>query len=228
MTFITIEGCEATGKSTNVKLLAEKLRSHGYKPWCTKEPGGPNPLSQTIRQILLNPETQISPQTSLLLFLADRRANMEQIREKLDADYVVISDRGTFSSFAYYMAALGNADVLDTIAKITPLLDFAQLVQPDLTVVCSASTEWSAKQLKARKTLDRIEKLGPDFHRRVGEFFKPYHINVLQAALARPATKVHFCKPADQATAEEICDEIFVATGLPTKPNALRYLATSV
>ena len=215
---ICLDGADAVGKTTQTNLLAAKLQAIGYRTWKTKEPGGPNPLSQSIRQILLNPETTISPSSSLLLFLADRFQNGLEVQEKLDQGYVVISDRSAFSSFVYHAAAQVEQDPLAIAKQIAPLLDFAQNVQPDLCVVCSASYEWSAQQLKARKTLDRIEQLGPDFHKRVHEFFKPFYLNRLQTMMERAPQRVHFCKPANQATAEQICDEIFQATKLPLRP----------
>lgn len=224
MTYVVVEGAEAVGKTTQVNALAERLRADNHRVWTTKEPGGPNPLSQAIRQILLNPETQVSPQSSLCLFLADRFQNGLEVQKKLDEGYIVISDRSGLSSFAYYAAAVYEADALKVARQIAPLLDFGQNVQPDICFVCGATPEWSAEQMRARGATDRIEQLGADFHRRVHEFFKPFYINRLQTMIERGPKRVVFCQQAHLASKEAIADEIFQTLNLKPKTNGLKFL----
>src|SRR3990167_7402678 len=158
--YIVIDGADATSKSTQVAMLAERLARDGHRVFVTKEPGGTTALGAKIREILIDSDTSITPHAALCLFLADRCQNMVGVQEALDAGKIVISDRSSFSSFVYFAAAMTEADTLEVAGQIAPLLDFAQQVRPDWCFVCSADFEWSRKQLAARAQLDRIEQMG--------------------------------------------------------------------
>ena len=219
MTLICIDGCDGVGKTTQVSLLAERLRAEGRPVYQTKEPGGQNPLSQTIRQILLSPETTICPPASLCLFLADRCQNVLEVRKQLAAGAIVISDRSSYSSFVYYAAAMVEEGALEIAAQIAPLLDFAQPIKPDWCFVCNADFEWSRSQLKARNQLDRIEQLGDEFHQRTHEFFKPFYLSRLSTQMQNAPERTLHCLPASQHSKEQICDQIFDALNLTPVPS---------
>jgi len=207
--YVVFEGPECTGKSSQVAMLAERLTKESYEVFITKEPGGDNPLSRQIRQILLNPESKIDARASLCLFLADRSQNALAVKEALAAGKVVISDRSSLSSFVYYAASCFEQNVFDVAKEIAPLLDFAQVVVPDWAFICNNSYEWSQKQLEARGQKDRIEQLGEDFHRRVHKFFEPQFIARLGTHMARAPVKYEFCATTSMFSKETIHEAIF-------------------
>lgn len=200
--FLTIEGPDCCGKSTQAKLLSDALERDGYKVFLTKEPGSTHDLVCTeIRKILLNPRYQIADRSALFLFLADRSQHMEIIKKKLADGYVVISDRSSLSTYVYHAAAQNDwtFDIakkvgLLSIEEVTPLLemvdedickaiDYAQQMSPDLCIVCAADLNWSMKQLKHRQSLDRIESFDFNFHLRTHSFFQRHAVPVIQKRL---------------------------------------------
>jgi dTMP kinase len=207
--YIVIEGAEATSKTTQATILASRLISEGYKVMLTKEPGSDDPICKQVRSLLLNPETNVDPDTSLCLFLADRSRHMIAIKEALDEGKIVISDRSSFSSFVYYAAAQDERSPAEVAAQIAPLLDFAQKVRPDWGFICNANFEWSKQKLNERAGLDRIEQLGETFHKLTHKYFQPYFINQLQSQMRQAPDRVWFCRPTNENTKEQLHQEIY-------------------
>ena len=171
--FITFEGGEGCGKSTQVRRLKEALEAEGHEVLLTREPGGTR-LSELIRG-LLKDEREDPPcdRAELLLFLAARAQLVRSvIRPALDAGTWVVSDRFSDSTFAYQ--GYGRGLPLDVLRLAN---DFAcEGLRPDLTVLLDVDTETSRARLRKREaatntTADRIEQAGDAFHARLRQGF---------------------------------------------------------
>ena len=195
--FITLEGPEGSGKTTQIERLAEYLRSAGHEVVVTREPGG-TPVGEKVREILLGPgHGEITARAELLLMNAARAQHVEQvIQPALEAEHVVLSDRYAESSLAYqgFGRELG-------LEAAEPICDFATGgLRPDLVLVLDLDVE---EGLKRNRKLDaaragstseaksnRFEVESLDFHRRVREGFlklaarEPERFAVLDATLA--------------------------------------------
>jgi len=172
--YITIEGPEATGKTTQANLLLDNLR-HDFPKTpviLTKEPGSSfDPACKSIRKIIL--EADVSDKAALLLFLADRAQHIAKvIRPNLNNGNIVISDRSSLSTVVYHIAKLmvGTEENIPS-DYFYEMLDFAQELQPDICFVANADFDWAKSQLVERGGLDRIEKFGDSFHRNVHALF---------------------------------------------------------
>jgi dTMP kinase len=165
--FITLEGGEGAGKSTQAKLLAAALTERGLPVLRTREPGGA-PGAEVLRGLLLGgPVTWSTPAETLLHFAARAEHVDRTIRPALDAGMWVVCDRFYDSTMAYQGYGLG-AD-RDMIAALTRLVG----VHPDMTIVLDVSEAVAVeRQLKRGMDADRYERLDAFFHRRVREGFR--------------------------------------------------------
>jgi len=163
--FITFEGIEGSGKSTQAKLLVEYLRGKGLNVILTREPGGVE-LSEKIRSILIETGLDISPRAELLLFLASRAQHTDGlIRPSLQKGHIVVCDRYIDASVAYQGYGRGLS-----IEMIKRLNDWATGgIRPNLTVLLDLSPEEGLKRVRTSKKMDRIEGENLEFHRRVRE-----------------------------------------------------------
>ena len=163
--FITFEGIEGSGKSTQAKLLVEYLRGKGLNVILTREPGGVE-LSERIRSILIETGLDISPRAELLLFLASRAQHTDGlIRPSLQKGHIVVCDRYIDASVAYQGYGRGLS-----IEMIKRLNDWATGgIRPNLTVLLDLSPEEGLKRVRTSKKMDRIEGENLEFHRRVRE-----------------------------------------------------------
>ncbi len=158
--FITLEGPEGAGKSTNREYLAERLREQGIDVLLTREPGG-TPLAERIRELLLTPSREtMAADTELLLVFAARAQHLaEVIRPALARGSVVLCDRFTDATYAYQ----GGGRGLST-ARIEQLETFVQgSLRPDLTLVFDLPIEVGLARAAARGRLDRFEQEGRSF-----------------------------------------------------------------
>ncbi len=172
--FITFEGCEGTGKSTQAGLLSTYLESLGKKVCLTREPGG-TALGQNFRQIILNPENQrLVTRAELFLYFADRAQHVEElILPKLEEGIIVISDRYSDATYAYQGG--GRGIELDLLRQLNEYACY-KLV-PDITILLDIDA--STGLLRARKNRkefneengDRIEQQTLDFHERVRKVY---------------------------------------------------------
>lgn len=183
--FVTIEGCEGAGKSTQAALLADKLEESGREVLLTREPGG-TAISEKIRAILLDTgHSEMAHRVELLLYLASRAQLVEEVvRPALERGWVVISDRFHDSTLAYQ----GGARNLD-IDRAAVLNEFATggLV-PDVTFLLDLPAEQGMERKNNDgDSADRMEGQGIGFHARVREAFlelarrEPDRIVVLDA-----------------------------------------------
>ena len=167
--FITFEGGEGAGKSTHVRLLADRLRDNGIPVLTTREPGGA-PGAEAIRDLLLSHDIDgWDGMTEVLLHFAARREHrLKTIQPALDRGEWVISDRFADSTRAYQGYGQGVAqDVIDQVYGIT-IGDFA----PDLTLILDLPAEHGLKRAKSRGADDdRYERMTLEFHRRLREGF---------------------------------------------------------
>lgn len=162
--FISFEGIEGSGKSTQAKLLSEFLSNSNIDFLLTREPGG-SKVSEKIREILISEEYEkLNSKTELLLNFAARIEHVEKtIKPALNQGKIVICDRFADSTYAYQGNAFGiEKQVIDQIAKIS-LDDFA----PQITFLIDVPLELGFARINNRSTNNRYEKLGLDFHQKV-------------------------------------------------------------
>ena len=167
--FITFEGGEGGGKSTQCRLLAEGLRAAGYEVVLTREPGG-TPEAEEIRALLLSgaPE-KWSPMAETLLFFAARTLHLERkIRPALAAGQIVICDRFVDSTRAYQGAAGGVS--LDDIAALTRMV--VGTTMPDLTFYLDIDPEVGLARAGRLGPADRFESRKLSFHRELRTAFQ--------------------------------------------------------
>lgn len=182
-TFITFEGIDGSGKSTQLRLLNNYLRANGRFPLVTREPGG-TPVGLRLRAALLDASEEVDPLTELLVFAADRAQHVRRvIRPALASGEVVISDRYADATVAYQGAGRGFPPEL--IREIVQLA--TEGLKPDLTVLFDVSINESTTRTTRRSTgkstsksgRDRLDIEDADFHGRVRDAY-------LQIAQAEP------------------------------------------
>jgi dTMP kinase len=160
--FITLEGIEGSGKTSSLKSITDLLDKKSISYIVTREPGGSS-IGKELRAILLDPDTEISPEVELMLMLSDRKDHVEKIiLPNLEKGNWVVSDRFMDSSIAYQ----GGGRQLDK-KLIISLTDYLNLPQPDLTLLFDLPVEVSLSRVKARGELDRFEKEELEFHKRI-------------------------------------------------------------
>jgi len=182
-TFITFEGIDGSGKSTQLRLLGNFLRASGCDALLTREPGGTQ-LGLRLRAALLDAAEEVDPLTELLVFAADRAQHVRRlVRPALEAGRLVISDRYADATVAYQGAGRGFAPEL--ISQIVQLA--TEGLKPDLTLLFDLPIEESTTRTARRSTgktatrtsRDRLDIEKADFHARVRDAY-------LQIALAEP------------------------------------------
>ena len=159
--FITFEGADGCGKTTQSELLKKYLEEKGYEVIWTREPGSKG-LGKKIRELLLHYDGDVSSSCEAFLFLADRAQHVEHlIKPAINAGKIVICDRHTDSTIAYQGYGRGK-----DIKQLKYLNDLATNgLKPDLTFVFDVSTEVAQKRVGTEK--DRMESAGIEFHKKV-------------------------------------------------------------
>ncbi|MFM6968712.1 MAG: dTMP kinase [Microbacteriaceae bacterium] len=186
--FITLEGGDGTGKSTQIGLLQEWFESQGREVVKTFEPGGSD-FGKEIREIVLHSRGHIEPRSEALLYAADRAHNIAtNVRPALERGAVVIQDRYIDSSVAYQ----GAGRVLDATEIRDLSLWATEGLVPDITVVLDLDPVVSRERLLAeKKKFDRLESQELDFHIRVRDAYlamaaaEPNRFLVIDATLDR-------------------------------------------
>lgn len=192
--FVTIEGIEGSGKTTQVGLLAEALKRVGLAVRITREPGG-TPLGDRVRNLLLHESLSISRLAELFLILADRAEHVDTlIRPALARGEIVLCDRFCESTLAYQ--ACGRELPLETVRTVEAAA--RQGLAPDLTFVLDCPTEIGLARTRRRHAgtpVDRFESEGLAFHERVRQGFlalarqAPGRIRLVDSG--RPVETVH-------------------------------------
>ncbi|MDF1629564.1 MAG: dTMP kinase [Alcanivoracaceae bacterium] len=183
--FITFEGGEGAGKSSNVQLVARFLREHGAEVVVTREPGG-TPLAEDIRNLLLAPRDEImQADTELLLMFAARAQHVGALIEPaLQRGAWVLSDRFVDASYAYQGGGRGLS--MERIAALEKLV--LGDLQPDLTLLFDVPVETGLARAGRRGDLDRIEQEDMAFFQRIRDTYlqraeaEPQRFQVLDAA----------------------------------------------
>ncbi|HFC8471408.1 TPA: dTMP kinase [Neisseria subflava] len=165
--FITLDGIDGAGKSTNLAVMKAWFERHKLPVLFTREPGG-TPAGEALREILLNPATQVSLRTETLLMFAARQQHLETvILPALKNGTHVVSDRFTDATFAYQGGGRG-----------VPLQDIATLehwvqgdFRPDLTLLLDVPLEVSMARINQTREKDRFEQEAVEFFNRVREVY---------------------------------------------------------
>jgi dTMP kinase len=172
--FITLEGPEGSGKTSQLPKLAEYLRQSGFDVLTTREPGGTS-ISEQIRTVLHNLENkEMNPRTEILLFQASRAQLVEQvIRPHLEKGGIVLSDRYADSTLAYQ----GYGHQID-IEPLRVLVTFATGgLKPDLTILLDVDVETGLRRKELKGEWNRLDAYDLDFHQRV----RRGYFNLVQA-----------------------------------------------
>jgi dTMP kinase len=158
--FITFEGIEGCGKSTQAKLLADNLRRRGLRVVLTSEPGGTK-MGRSLRKILLTPGSPVGKIAELFLFEADRAQHVsEVILPALVAGSVVICDRYSDSTRAYQGVGRGlGVQLVDTIDQVA-----TGNLYPDLTILLDMAPERGVGRIQLRGKMTRIDRESLEFH----------------------------------------------------------------
>jgi dTMP kinase len=170
--FITLEGVEGSGKTTQTALVADALRLAGHRVTVTREPGGTR-AGEAIRAIFLDPAVSLHAAAELLLVLADRAQHVrEKLKPALAAGEIVLSDRYSDSTVAYQ--GYGRGLELKLLEELNRLASDG--TRPDLTIVLDLDVETGLERTRARvlgdvRGPDRFEGEQVEFHRRVREGF---------------------------------------------------------
>jgi dTMP kinase len=187
-TFITFEGIDGSGKSTQLRMLAGELRSRGVDVLTTREPGG-TPLGRRLREAFLETEETVAPMAELLSFAADRAQHVEfLIRPALAEGRVVISDRYADATFAYQGAGRGFSEV-----SVNQVIELATGgLKPDLTLFFDITVEEAVRRMAARGLgagdANRMDGETAEFYGRVRDSYlgiarrEPERFKVIDAA----------------------------------------------
>ncbi len=168
--FITFEGTDGAGKTTQIQRLTADLRQTGYDVCLTREPGG-TPISEQIRDMLLNPDhSEMAATTELLLYAASRAQHVsEVIKPALEAGKVVISSR--FADAMVVYQGYGRGLDLERINHLNRIATDG--VTPDVTFVLDLPVEIGLQRVQnSRGGLDRLEREKIEFHRRLREGYQ--------------------------------------------------------
>ena len=166
--FVTLEGIEGAGKSTQAEMLVRHLESEGYSVKYVREPGG-TPVGEKVRAILADPDLEITPLTEVLLLSASRSQLVEQfIRPQLGEGNVVICDRFSDSTIAYQ--GFGRGVHLTQIREVTDMCTWG--VRPNMTIIVDIEPKKGLGRVRTRSVetltrMDRLENMDMSFHEKV-------------------------------------------------------------
>lgn len=165
--FVVMEGGEGVGKTTQWRLVAERLVAAGHRVVALREPGG-TPAGDALRAVLLDPASSLTANTEALLFAASRAQLVETVvRPALEDDATVLVDRFLLSTYAYQGA--GRGIPLETLRDINRVATGG--ITPDLTLLLSMPLDDALARANARGGADRMEREDRAFHDRVHEAF---------------------------------------------------------
>ena len=199
--FLTLEGAEGVGKSTNIEFITQYLEQRGIEYVLTREPGGTQ-LGEKIRELLLAVhEEPMSELTELLLVFAARAQHLDKIIEPaLAAGKWVVCDRFTDATFAYQGAGRGLS--METIGELESMVQGE--LQPDLTLILDLDPEIGMQRAGNRGELDRFEREQMSFFRHVRQGYldiaqaEPERCKVIDAAKALEDVKLDLLAALEQ------------------------------
>lgn len=203
--FITVEGGEGVGKSTNLTLIESILKQHGISCLMTREPGG-TPLAEEVRDLLLQPRDEpVAVDTELLLMFAARAQHLQQkILPALEKGVWVVSDRFTDATYAYQSGGRGV-----DLNKVALLENFVQgELRPDITFLLDAPVEVGLSRARKRGELDRFEQEQMDFFDKVRQCYleraenAPSRFRVIDCARSLEEVQQQVCKVLEKVIQE--------------------------
>jgi dTMP kinase len=196
--FITFEGIDGCGKSTQLRMLASELRMRGLEVISTREPGGTS-LGKRLRSVLLDPQIEVDPLAELLLFAADRAQHVRTLlRPAIESGSIVLSDRYADATAAYQGA--GRNFTPEMIASVISLATGG--LKPDLTLIfdlpVAECLERTVRRTEGENTTDRLDAEDAAFHTRVRSAYlqlaadEPERVRVIDASasISETHTKV--------------------------------------
>ncbi|MBC7911467.1 MAG: dTMP kinase [Pyrinomonadaceae bacterium] len=196
--FLTFEGIDGCGKSTQLRLIASQLRLRGLEAIATREPGG-TALGTRLRAALLDAEESVDPLAELLIFAADRAQHVKTlVRPALESGHIVLSDRYADATIAYQGA--GRGFPAELVAQVVELATGG--LKPDLTLVFDLSVAECLARTRRRRTDtgslgDRLESEDAAFHMRVRDAYlelaqrEPERVRIIDASGSVDETHVH-------------------------------------
>ena len=202
--FITLDGIDGAGKTTQLNVIKEWFHKNNREVIFTREPGG-TPLGEQLRQILLNRNSQVSLRAETLLMFAARQQHLEDvILPNLARGIHVVSDRFTDATFAYQGGGRGLPDTQITILEQWVQND----LKPDLTILLDVPLNISLARIEGSREKDRFEQEQADFFQRVRNAY-------LRRAAAQPARYAVINsnreKPEVRADIEAVLNQLFQA-----------------
>lgn len=186
--FITFEGIDGSGKSTQLRMLASVLRLGGFEVVVTREPGG-TPLGKRLRMALLDAQAEVDPLAELLMYAADRAQHVRRLlRPALETSHIVLSDRYADATVAYQGAGRGFTPEL--IAEVVALATGG--LKPDLTLIFDVPVAECLMRTKRRETSnegkDRLDGENVEFYVRVRDAYlkiaqsEPERVRIIDAS----------------------------------------------
>ncbi|MFL5479765.1 MAG: dTMP kinase [Gemmatimonadaceae bacterium] len=167
---VVFEGTEGAGKTTQIRLLAERLAVAGIECVAVREPGG-TPVGDAIREILLHPEKEITAATEALLFMSSRAELVaREVLPSLEQSMVVLVDRFFLSTYAYQVFGRG---LPEEEVRAANRLATSGLV-PDLTLLLDVPAAEGLSRADSRGARDRMENAADEFHHRVADAFRRF------------------------------------------------------
>lgn len=189
--FVTVEGPEASGKTTAIEQVTHELAIHGCNPLRTREPGG-TAIGASIRQLLLESSAAPCGRSEFLLFQADRAQHVEEVIEPaLFAGRVVVCDRYILSSIAYQVEgrSIPSDSALEAIKLATKGL------VPDLTILLTVNLDVGMKRLARRGAENRLDNESRQFHESVHRAYEKYYGGAFAKSWMRIDTSPHYMTP---------------------------------
>jgi len=202
--FLTFEGIDGCGKSTQIRLLTSDLRMRGFDVVMTREPGG-TPFGSRLREVLLDADEQVDALAELLMFASDRAQHVRSlIRPAVETGRIVLSDRYTDATAAYQGAGRGFPK--HTINMAIQLATGG--LKPDLTLLFDLPVEIALSRMKQRNSegvkADRLDKENMEFYQRVRNAYlktaiaEPERIRIIDASQAVEEIHAEMTKIVDE------------------------------
>ncbi|MGB8510678.1 MAG: dTMP kinase [Pyrinomonadaceae bacterium] len=198
--FITFEGIDGSGKSTQLRMLASELRLRGHEVVATREPGGTS-LGKRLREVVLDTQEQVDPLAELLIYAADRAQHVRTlVRPAVATGHIILSDRYADSTVAFQGAGRGFPDAL--IAEVVALATGG--LMPDLTLIFDLTVDESQRRTNNRgrddEQPDRIDAEDTSFHQRVRDAYMriaeddPERVKIVDASTSVEETHAEVMK----------------------------------